>query len=278
MFVVRLGIAVFREDLREVVAIGVLNEDVLRLLRILLFAVELVDTFFIIVVVNFLMHKSFHGQFLRQGGLFHGIAHRDAGHRDNMVGQLQYFHEFVDIVGNGTEPAEAESEGFGRHASVLRRNERIGDGPLVSLQIAVSLRISVAEAAILVEAAEVCAEGEDHRRGSGHRLVEVQRREFGLHLGIARHDDAEQLHVAHRGTTAGCLEDQVQGLVIDRLVGVFAHTDVVEEGFQRGVIVWFYDTYALTVWAYDGGIVFTHDEWFFRLQRYQKLCTFALFF
>ena len=102
---------------------------------------------------------------------------------------------------------------------------------LVGLQVAVSLRVGVAETTVLVEAAEVGAEGEDHRRGGRHRLVEVQRGKLGLHLCIARHDDAEQLHIAHRGAAARRLQNHIQGLLIHGLLGIFPHAHVVEKGF-----------------------------------------------
>jgi len=125
VFVVGLGVAVFGEDLGKVVAVGVLFENVGRFFGVLLLAVELVDAQRVVVVVNLLMHKSFHGQLLRQGGLLHGVAHGDAGHGDDVLRQLQCFHELIDVVGDGAEPDEAESEGFGGHAGVLRGDKRV---------------------------------------------------------------------------------------------------------------------------------------------------------
>jgi hypothetical protein len=46
---------------------------------------------------------------------------------------------------------------------------------------------------------------------------------------------------------------------------------VVEKGFQSGVIVRFYDTYALAVGAYNGDIVFAHVESFFRGAKIPKI-------
>ena len=103
VLIVRLGVAVFRKYLREVVAVGVLFENVGRFFGVLLLMVELVNALFVVVVVNLLMDKSFHGQFLRQGGLLHRIAHRNAGHGDDVLGQLQRLHKLIDVVGDGAQ-------------------------------------------------------------------------------------------------------------------------------------------------------------------------------
>lgn len=261
MLVVGLGVAVLGEDLREVVAVGVLFENVGRFLGVLLLAIELVNALLVVVVVNLPMHKGLHGQLLRQGGLLHGIAHRDTGHGDDVLGQLQRLHELIDVVGDGAEPYEAEPEGFGGHAGVLGGNQRVGDGPVIALQVAVSFRVGVAEPAVLVEPAEVGAEGEDHRRGGRHRLVEMERRELGLHLLVAGHNDAEQLHVAHRGAAAGRLEDQVQGFLSHRTVAVLAHADMVEEGFQCGVISGYIFVYHTDIFLVQIYTIYEREIW-----------------
>ena len=120
-----------------------------------------------------------------------GIAHRDACYRYDMFRKLKNVNKLRRVIGDGTQPADAQSERFGGHTGVLGRDERVGDGPLVGLQVVVGIGRRVAALAVAVEAVEVGAEGENERRVGGDGLVEMRRCHLAHHLLVLRHDDAE---------------------------------------------------------------------------------------
>ncbi len=178
------------------------------------------------------MDHGLKGKFLCQSRFRNRVAHRDARHGDYMFGQLERLDELIDIVGDGAEPAEAESERFGGHAGVLGGDKRVYNGPMVGLEVAVGIGISVAVFTKAVEASKIGAESENNGRFGRHGLVEVERGEFLFHRLIARDNDAEQLHIAHGGAAAGSFQNQVKGFVIHLAVGVLAHAHMVKQGIQ----------------------------------------------
>ena len=117
-----------------------------------------------VFVVSFVVDEGRVGDFWGEGSVgMSRVAHRDAGDGDDVFRKLKNINELRCVVCDGSQPADAESERFGGHTGILCGDERVGNGPLVSLQVVVGIGGSVAALAVAVEAVEVGAEGEDER-------------------------------------------------------------------------------------------------------------------